>query len=998
MKGTRLLVAVLVGLALLPAAAWSRGGREGAARGPLRTRLARPAQADVTDLTQYLDINRIAMIVSNTGSFAYDFGNNGPGLEFPQGSGSFACYAAGIWVGGKVGSEVRLAVVDYSSEWSPGIILPNGLPDDFTRDEYVVYRLDRADTTGLGLYNYGAVPYGAPAVTVNTDGTLNILGDEMLWSVFNDAEATNHINQAGQTAPLGIEVQQTLFAFNRQGALGQTAFVKYRMINKSSNTIDSMYVSQWADPDLGFYLDDLVGCDVNLSLGYVYNADNNDEGVYGSTPPSLGFDFFKGPIGYSGAELGMTSFNKYINGTDPDNFNKTYNFMKGLNPDGTALVNPTTNQVTTYFVSGDPVSAAGWLDTNPSDRRLMLSSGPFQMAPGDTQEVVVGLVIGEGSNRLASITQLRCGDAEAQSAFDQDFILAPTPTSPIVTAQARPSSVLLTWDNSSENYQGGVYNWEGYVIYQGAAATGPFKRVATYDLNDGITTVLEPTCDEESGQILPQVRVLGKDSGIRYEIVITSDLFRGGPLRLGTPYYFTVNSYAVGIGQVPQVLESPNNVITVVPQTPPAGVDFTAAGIDSGPYQGQITPGGLTTTDVIQVTVVNPDQVLDARYRVGYEVGPGGVIVWYLERTSGNPPVTVRLIDNWTNYSGDENYPIVDGLQVKVVGCDLGALCSVRYTNTGANPQTFVGYGDALGLGFFDGSADYADVLADVLGVDGGLSSADTSLFDNVEIRFTDGSPGQKAYRYLRCAPCSPRTYLFQDYVDVPFTVWDIDRNRQLNAGFLENNAGTPNGQWDPDDNPDPFVDRQFLLVFGSTYSATPDPFYDTDLLDNGGSLDQMYVFWPLRATVGGNPVPTDDGDKVSFLLATRSVNDYFYFTTRAANRFSASVAKAELSQVRAVPNPYFTRSRYEADQFNRVLKFTHLPERCTIRIFTLAGDLVRTLQKNDTTSLLEWDLETENQIPVGSGVYIFHVDAPGAGTTTGKFIVFMEKERLNNF
>ena len=34
----------------------------------------------------------------------------------------------------------------------------------------------------------------------------------------------------------------------------------------------------------------------------------------------------------------------------------------------------------------------------------------------------------------------------------------------------------------------------------------------------------------------------------------------------------------------------------------------------------------------------------------------------------------------------------------------------------------------------------------------------------------------------------------------------------------------------------------------------------------------------------------------------------------------------------------------------------------------------------------------------IGSGVYIYHVDAPGAGSTFGRMVVFMEKERLNNF
>ena len=40
----------------------------------------------------------------------------------------------------------------------------------------------------------------------------------------------------------------------------------------------------------------------------------------------------------------------------------------------------------------------------------------------------------------------------------------------------------------------------------------------------------------------------------------------------------------------------------------------------------------------------------------------------------------------------------------------------------------------------------------------------------------------------------------------------------------------------------------------------------------------------------------------------------------------------------------------------------------------------------------------TENQLPVGSGVYIYQVEAPGAGKSFGRMVVFTEKERLNNY
>jgi len=127
-------------------------------------------------------------------------------------------------------------------------------------------------------------------------------------------------------------------------------------------------------------------------------------------------------------------------------------------------------------------------------------------------------------------------------------------------------------------------------------------------------------------------------------------------------------------------------------------------------------------------------------------------------------------------------------------------------------------------------------------------------------------------------------------------------------------------------------------------------------------------------------------------------VYDQYSFTTTPPNTFDAGLAKGELGKIRAVPNPYFAHSTYELNRFNRVLKFTHLPAQCTIRLFDLAGDLVRTIDKNDNTSEATWDLNTSHGLPVGSGVYIAHIDAPGVGTATVKLAVFMEKERLNNF
>jgi len=383
--------------------------------------LAAPARAAGVDNSQVIDVNNIRMFVTNTGSVAYDKTTGSPGLEFPRGTGRTCVFAAGLWLGGKVGGVTRVAISEYSDEFGPGAMVGTA-PDDPNRPEYRVYKLWRtyssaiARNTALADYQAGAVPHGAPPVVVLPDGSLDILGDQMLWAVYNDADPAHHTNRAGSTQPLGVEVRQTTFASNRLGALGNSVFIKYKIINKGGNQLDSMYVSQWSDPDDGYALDDLVGCDPSIGLGFVYNATNSDV-IYGSTVPAVGYDFFQGPK-VLGVPLSMTSFNKYINGTDPDGPSKTYNFMKGLNSDGTPVINPVTHLATNYQVDGDPVAATGWLDINPADRRLMLSSGPFSMAPGDTQEVVTGIVIGQSIDRLSSVSQMRHYDDLVQAAYD----------------------------------------------------------------------------------------------------------------------------------------------------------------------------------------------------------------------------------------------------------------------------------------------------------------------------------------------------------------------------------------------------------------------------------------------------------------------------------------------------------------------------------------------------------------------------------------------------
>jgi hypothetical protein len=131
------------------------------------------------------------------------------------------------------------------------------------------------------------------------------------------------------------------------------------------------------------------------------------------------------------------------------------------------------------------------------------------------------------------------------------------------------------------------------------------------------------------------------------------------------------------------------------------------------------------------------------------------------------------------------------------------------------------------------------------------------------------------------------------------------------------------------------------------------------------------------------------------FRIVTAKPNspaDMFAFST-AAPKYAAN--EQSLDAIKAVPNPFYLYGPYDPAVGNYQIKFHHLPKECSITIYNLAGDFIRRIDKNDDTPFATWNLQTDNHIPVASGIYIYVVDAPGFGTKIGKLAVFYEQEVL---
>jgi len=104
------------------------------------------------------------------------------------------------------------------------------------------------------------------------------------------------------------------------------------------------------------------------------------------------------------------------------------------------------------------------------------------------------------------------------------------------------------------------------------------------------------------------------------------------------------------------------------------------------------------------------------------------------------------------------------------------------------------------------------------------------------------------------------------------------------------------------------------------------------------------------------------------------------------------------LDKIKAVPNPYYLFSSYDNSVYNREIRFTNLPTKCTISIYSLGGDLVEQIEKNDDLTDAAWDVLNASNVPVASGIYLYVIDAEGYGQKIGKMAVFVEEEQLGTY
>jgi len=454
------------------------------------------------------------------------------------------------------------------------------------------------DSDGDGIYN----PLNGDFPVIKDCS--QAFADQMVFWVFNDK---GNVHSETSSQPLGVQVNALAFAFSTTDEINNMTFYAYNIINKSGASLSRTYMSQFVDADLGCFNDDRIGCDTSRSLGIVYNGRTTDPNGcntgtlgYGTEVPMIGFDYFEGPVDTNGKELGLSSFNYFNNGasgpqTDPQSAAQYRAFMEGFWKDGSIISfggNAYGGSVPTkYCYPGDPAIATQWSECNPQtgpaipfdDRRILLTSGPFNFLPNSTQRITIGAVFVQptGGTGLCPSFNSVIGQADdkAQALFRSCFQLVDGPAAPTLKIRELDRELIINLinekgsNNFGETYNqvdqtittqtgfvngmDSTYTFQGYKIYQlandkisASDLREPVDRnkailIAQYDIKDGIKSLTNYEKDAILGVLLPKRWVEGKDEGIKHSIIFNQDAFKDNKQIInGQTYYFSAVGYA----------------------------------------------------------------------------------------------------------------------------------------------------------------------------------------------------------------------------------------------------------------------------------------------------------------------------------------------------------------------------------------------------------------------------------------------------------------------
>ncbi|QQS36540.1 MAG: hypothetical protein IPM56_00890 [Ignavibacteriales bacterium] len=615
----------------------------------------------------------------------------------------------------------------------------------------------------------------------------------------------------------------------------------------------------------------------------------------------------------------------------------------------------------------DPANAVA------GEYNIFASSGLFPLLPGQTEPVSLAIILANGpaTDPNGTIRKQAVLDKKfrAQETYNNDYQFANAPLSPKLTAVAGDNKVTLYWDDVAESSFdkyisniGGVGNdFEGYRIYRASDPAFLDARVITnaqgsptfllpikqFDLEDGIVGY-------DSVGFEGVHFNLGTDTGLQHSWVDSS-------ARNGFTYYYAITAYDFGYtfgGIAPSesdisislnpdgtVNKLGSNVVVVTPEAPVAGYQPSTLG------EIQLVQG--FTTSKVNYEIIDLNNIRDGHvYYITFEdttiTGAADTLTTknysLLDSTSN-----VLLIDKATNFKSNDEGLITDGFKLSFINSSKVELDTVksRWSTQGVtrfNVEKFKPPRPTEPKGV-EKPNDYKIIFGDV-----GLDTSRSFVYSGITF------------------PAKP----------VNFKIYNVSQAKFIDFAFIEiDTAGTGSG------------------VFSSDGSLRNDiiVFMESGITDT--AIAPSWQFSLARVGAANIVIPSSGDSAIINIIKPFLSNDVFRFVAKTAY-VDNEQAKLDMENIKVVPNPYIATAKWEpknpysSGRGPRSIHFIHLPNKCTIRIFTVNGELVAEIEHESTLNdgTAEWNLLTRDNLSASYGIYIYHIEAPGIGTKTGKFAI----------
>ncbi|MDY6787795.1 MAG: hypothetical protein SVK54_06705 [candidate division WOR-3 bacterium] len=993
-------------------------------------------------------VNEVAMPITNFGIFGQDVAMDDSGLYWPSGRyNETYIFGAGIWIGGKIdvdgdGDLDTLVSCGYHPNAGTSEMVPGEGTDgpSYTNENERVYvsTNDWPPKNGDGEIIYDS-----------------IVSMEDTYCEFSDMDPNRHFER--ENLPLGIKVYLTTYAW--VGPLkGNIVFMRYQIENarEDSQAIDSVYMGVAADCDIGNEADegenspdDLLGFIDSLNLGYQFQLEPEPDWV--NDPGIISFKYMESPVATypidkdhdgetdvsEGEQIGMTTFNRFTLTTDPKNMYERYLVLAGYNH---LTYDPNSPELSysPFPTTADWPGSSGYPGISESpdmadDKRFIMASGPFTLEYQDKVNIVVAIILSKNDPN-----EMFLGAKAAQKVYDDDFTGPVAPGQVPFNTKGMNQEVILYWDNTVElipdpyyelvgdpgtpTEPNTMYNPEyrefdvvGYKIFKSRTGAGDsWEQIAKYDLIDDYTAVLVDSNVTYNQFGTPSVEyiyeTLGTNTGVPYVFVDTN-------LTNGLTYFYKITAYDLNylnydststgetFGINPLILEGPGITEAVIPRIPPLNYvesGYTAE-IEANYRQIEYYSHNENDTIVVIDSVKLGEPIVHPVDQEKLELSIQPIVDTLISKIEDNASFMLKF-DGIKQHS---TVPIYTYSVYKVIGDDttfMGQkeMLMEAYTNIAGSDTTQILKRKSSEAVTSDGIAfDVSDYELDNSGwaLDNNKNILVNGSYPDSLVKVGVVDAGKHYFHGSKWYRVTWKEETINDTLNLTCEVMDMQ-----NQMPIEYDSIAVGDYWH----------------FNYSTTAGPYPEYINENSDRGPLLGmylpsfRIYFNYP-----GGRPSPIDwasrpsDGDVWDIVLNEdlKVAEDYesppvgaTYSILIEKYQYGATVDSV-LENIKVVPNPYVVRSEFGKDYTHRKLYFTNLPNECTISIYTISGDLIKTLEhsvdfyrnetggdstyvRDVTNGQVEWNVLTDNdQIPA-PGLYLYYVETPDNAKYIGKFAI----------